>query len=134
MTGESLGEVETYLQALCQVRGAVQRCHPGGHGLASFVHLYRSRATEKAGLIHEGLEYSFHGSGCLFIEVSGAEVDVDFLAGGTEVFDPWRVRRLSLSVGDEPSGSLEGVAAACRYLVSQGRLAEPRSGWFSVVE
>lgn len=40
---------------------------------------------EKAGTICEGLEYNFHGSGCLFIEADGAEVDVEFLEEVLEV-------------------------------------------------
>jgi hypothetical protein len=133
MTGEPLSEVEAYLQALSRVRGAVQRYHQGGEGLIGFLRLYRSRAIEKTGIICEGLEYSFHGSGCLFVEVDGAEVDVDFLEARLEVFDPWRVRRFSMSIGNEHSGSLEVIVEACRSLVSQGRLTEPRSGWFSIV-
>ncbi|WP_345628951.1 DUF6896 domain-containing protein [Streptomyces thinghirensis] len=127
-------EVEAYLQALSRVRSAVQRRHPGGQGLASIFHLYRSRSLEKAGRIQESVEYNVHGSGCLFVEDSGAEVDVDFLEEGTEVFDAWRIRRLSVSLGEESSESLDEIVAACRKLVSLGRLSEPRSGWFSAVE
>ncbi|MFF2211931.1 DUF6896 domain-containing protein [Streptomyces antibioticus] len=134
MTGQPLREVEAYLQALSRVRSAVQRCHPGGQGLARILHLYRSRSLEKAGRIQESVEYSVHGSGCLFVEASGAEVDVDFLEEGTEIFDAWRIRRLSVSLGEESSESLDEIVAACRKLVSLGRLSEPRSGWFSVVE
>ncbi|MFC7304180.1 DUF6896 domain-containing protein [Streptomyces monticola] len=86
---------------------------------------------EKAGRIREGVEYHVHGSGCLFIESSGAEVDVDFLEEGTEVFDAWRVRRLSISVGEESTESLEEIVSACRSLVALGRLSELRNGWFS---
>ncbi|MDF3140662.1 MULTISPECIES: hypothetical protein [unclassified Streptomyces] len=134
MTGQPLREVEAYLQALSRVRSAVQRCHPGGQGLASILHLYRSRSLEKAGRIQESVEYNVHGSGCLFVEASGAEVDVDFLEEGTEVFDAWRIRRLSVSLGEESSESLDEIVAACRKLVSLGRLSEPHSGWFSAVE
>ncbi|MEW1614385.1 MULTISPECIES: DUF6896 domain-containing protein [unclassified Streptomyces] len=134
MTSKTLREVEVYLQALSRVRSAVQHCHPGGQGLASILHLYRSRDLEKSGRIREGVEYNFHGFGCLFIEASGAEVDVDFLEEGTEVFDAWRVRRLSVSLGEEFTESLDGIVSACRSLVSLGRLSEPRSGWFSTVE
>lgn len=114
MTGEPLGEVEAYLQALSRVRGAVQRCHPEAEGLADLLRLYRSRALEKAGTICEGLEYNFHGSGCLFTEIDGAEVDVDFLDGELDVFDSWRVRRFAMSVESESSLSLEEIAEACR--------------------
>ncbi|MEV0701016.1 hypothetical protein AB0I53_24310 [Saccharopolyspora sp. NPDC050389] len=127
-----MNEVEAYLQALSRVRGTVQRCHPGVGGLADLLRQYRSRAMEKAGTICEGLEYNFHGSGCLFIEADGAEVDVEFLEEGLEVFDSWRVKRFSMSVEKEPSRSLEELAEVCRSLVSQGRLTEPRSGWFSI--
>ncbi|EHR61178.1 DUF6896 domain-containing protein [Saccharomonospora cyanea] len=134
MTSQPLREVEAYLQALSRVRSAVQRFHPGGQGLASILYLYRSRALEKAGLIQEGIEYNVHGFGCLFIESSGAEIDMDFLEEGTEIFDAWRIRRLSVSLDEEPLESLDEIVAECRNLVSLGRLLEPRSGWFSTVE
>jgi hypothetical protein len=133
MMSESLREVEKYLQALSRVRGTVQLRYPGPQGLAVLLHMYRSRSIDKSGLILDGLGYSVHGSGCLFVEGNGAEVDVDFLEGGVEVFDSWRIRRLSMSAGEEYSGSLEEITAACRDLVSQGCLTEPRSGWFSRV-
>lgn len=134
MTGQPLREVEAYLQALSRVRSAAQRCQLGGEGLVSILHLYRSRALEKTGRIQEGLEYNIHGFGCLFIEASGAEVDVDFLEDGTEIFDAWKIRRLSISLGEESSESLDELVATCRNLVSLGHLSEPRSGWFSSVE
>ncbi|MET8646431.1 hypothetical protein [Streptomyces sp. NPDC004675] len=133
MTGEPLNEVEGYMQALSRVREAVQRCHPGGGGLAGLFHLYRSGALEKVGTICEDLEYNFHGFGCLFTGVDGAEIDVDFLEGELEVFDSWRISHFSVSVKNEPPASLQEIAEVCRSLVSQGRLTEPRSGWFSIV-
>ncbi|MFC4517931.1 DUF6896 domain-containing protein [Streptomyces ehimensis] len=133
MTGKALREVEAYLEALSRVRIAVQGCHPGGEGLIDLLRLYQSRGVGKAGTIGEGLEYNFHGSGCLFVEGSGAEVDVDFLDGEVEVFDSWRIRRFSMSVGNKSPKSLEEVAEACRILVNRGRLTELRSGWFSTV-
>ncbi|WP_425264195.1 DUF6896 domain-containing protein [Streptomyces caeruleatus] len=132
MTDKSLAEVEEYLQALSRVRGSVQRCHPEVGRLSDLLHLYRSRALEKEGTICEGLRYKFHGPGCLFTDVDGAEVDVDFFEGRLEVFDSWRIRRFSASVQNEPPRSLEEITEVCRSLVSQGRLVEPRSGWFSV--
>ncbi|WP_435844929.1 DUF6896 domain-containing protein [Streptomyces klenkii] len=133
MTREPCGEVEAYLQALSRMRGAVRQCHPGVEELSGLLRLYRSRAVKKSGTLCDGVEYRFHGSGCLFLEVNGAEVDVDFLEGRLEVFDSWRVRRFSVSLGNEQPGSLEEIEEGCRSLVSLGRLEEPRSGWFSVV-
>ncbi len=134
MKSESLREVERYLLALSRVRAAVRRLHPEVHGMAGFYRLYRERVVNKSGIIHDGLEYNFHGFGCRFIEAGHAEIDVEFLNDGTEAFDPWRVRMLSESVGDEPSGSLEGIANMCRELVTQGRLTEAEGGWFSVMD
>ncbi|WP_159060345.1 DUF6896 domain-containing protein [Streptomyces griseoruber] len=125
-------EVEAYLQALSRVRSAVQRCHPEFGGLADLLRLYRSGALEKTGTICAGLEYNFHGSGCLFTEIDGAEIDLDFFEEGLEVFDSWRIRRFLMSVDGEPSRSIEEITEVCRSLVSQGRLVEPRSGWFSM--
>jgi hypothetical protein len=134
MTRQPLEEIEEYLQALIRVRSAVQRCHPRGQGLASIPHLYRSGALKKVGRVQDGIEYSVHGSGCLYIESSGGEVDIDFLEEGVEIFDAWRVRRFSVSLGEDPSGGLDEIVSECRNLVSLGRLFEPRSGWFSTVD
>jgi hypothetical protein len=134
MMGGPLIEVEAYLQALSRVRVAVKRLLSGSGGLVGLLGLYRLRSVEKTGTIREGLEYNFHGSGCLFIEAGRAEVDVDFLGDDLEVFDAWRVKRFSTSVGIESPASFEEILEACRSLVSQGRLMEPRVGWFSVAE
>lgn len=131
MTGRSLMEVERYLEALSRVRDAVRRAHPDAQGLVRIFQLYRSRVIGKTGVVIDEIEYDVHGAGCLFIEDGGAEIDIDFLEGGAEVFDHWRIRRFSVSVGAEFDGSPEDIAAACRKLVSLGRLTEPRNGWFS---
>ncbi|MGW1226969.1 DUF6896 domain-containing protein [Streptomyces sp. NPDC002530] len=34
-----------------------------------------------------------HGAGCRFLSGDGTEVDVDFEADGSAVFDLWRLRR-----------------------------------------
>ncbi|MFE5952612.1 DUF6896 domain-containing protein [Streptomyces massasporeus] len=131
MTSDAVSEIEAYLQALSRVRGTVQRHHPGARDLIGLFSLHRSRAAEKSGSIFD-IEYTFHGSGCLFIDANDAEIDVDF-QNGREIFDAWRVRRFSTSAGIERQASLEGILNACRFLVTQGRLSEPRTGWFSVI-
>lgn len=132
MTGEPLNEVEAYLRALSRVRAAVQRFCPGVEVLADLLRLYRSGALGKTGTICEDLAYNFHGSGCLFSEADGSEIDVDSLDGVLEVFDSWRIRRFSVSAENEPSLRLDEIVGVCRSLVSRGRLTEPRSGWFSI--
>ncbi|WP_406099923.1 DUF6896 domain-containing protein [Streptomyces sp. NBC_01013] len=41
--------------------------------------------------------YTVHGAGCRFVSDNGTEVDVDFAADESEVFDLWRLRRYGLS-------------------------------------
>ncbi|MFJ8596840.1 DUF6896 domain-containing protein [Streptomyces sp. NPDC093598] len=40
--------------------------------------------------------HTVHGTGCRFVSDNGTEVDVDFAADGSEVFDLWRLRRYGL--------------------------------------
>jgi hypothetical protein len=131
MTSEPVSEIEAYLKALSLVRGTVQRHHPEAQDLISLFRLHRSRAVEESGSIFD-IEYTFHGSGCLFTDANDAEIDVDF-QNGREIFDAWRVRRFSTSTGIELPASLEDILNACRFLAAQGRLSESRTGWFSVV-
>ncbi|MGW2257734.1 DUF6896 domain-containing protein [Streptomyces sp. NPDC001780] len=134
MKEQPLTEVEAYMRALSRVHEAVQISYPESRALACILRLYRSRALGKDGFIHEDIGYHIHGSGCLFVEANGAEVDVDFLDEGVAIFDAWRVRRFSVSIGEELPGGLDGISAECRNLVLRGRLVEPCGGWFSVVE
>jgi hypothetical protein len=86
----------------------------------------------KDGELANGIEYSVHGNGCLFVSVDGHEVDVDFLANGTPVFDAWRIERFSLSRGVAPVSTAEELTRECHLMVSSGTLEEVSKGWFAV--
>ncbi|WP_422804801.1 DUF6896 domain-containing protein [Streptomyces noursei] len=71
-----------------------------------------------------------HGAGCRFISDNRTEVDRDFAADGSEVFDIWRLRRHGLSLPETVDVTDEDLRAAVRSL--QPLLDEVRPGWFSV--
>jgi hypothetical protein len=61
---------------------------------------------------------------------NGTEVDVDFAADGSEVFDLWRLRQYGLSLPETVDVTDEDLRSAVRSL--QPLLTEVRPGWFSV--
>ncbi|MCZ0982961.1 hypothetical protein O1L60_39415 [Streptomyces diastatochromogenes] len=71
-----------------------------------------------------------HGAGCRFVSDNGTEVDVDFAADGSELFDLWRLRQYELSLPDPFDLTAQDLRSAVRS--SQPLLAEVRPGWFSV--
>ncbi|MGW2656819.1 DUF6896 domain-containing protein [Streptomyces sp. NPDC001478] len=52
----------------------------------------RSRRIGRDGRIG-AYSSTVHGAGCRFLSGDGTEVDVDFEADGSAVFDLWRLRR-----------------------------------------
>lgn len=62
---------------------------------------------------------------------NGTEVDVDFAADGSEVFDLWRLRWYGVSLPKPLDVTDQDLRAAVRSL--QPLLTEVRPGWFSVV-
>jgi hypothetical protein len=59
-----------------------------------------------------------------------AEVNVDFAADGSEVFDLWRLRCYGLSLPEPPDVTDQDLRSATRPL--QPLLDEVRPGWFGV--
>ncbi|GGV50095.1 hypothetical protein GCM10010495_79810 [Kitasatospora herbaricolor] len=132
MTSDASGEVKGYLEALARLRAAfAEGCPDLGSSLALVAKRARARELAKSGELSGGIEYSVHGSGCLFTDPSGYEIDVDFLGDGTEVFDSWRIRRFSLSRGIEFPAGQDELTRECRRMVMIGVLGEPVEGWFS---
>jgi hypothetical protein len=119
-----------YVHALSAVDEAMRAAIPSLQRLADVLSLVRSwRIISGSG--HAGsYSYTVHGAGCRFVCDNGAEVDVDFAADGSEVFDLWRLRRYGLSLPEPLEVTDEDLRAAVRSL--QPLLIEVRPGWFSV--
>ncbi|UWE13461.1 DUF6896 domain-containing protein [Actinacidiphila bryophytorum] len=79
-----------------------------------------------------GDSYQVHGAGCLFVGSDGAEIDVDFMDGGREVFDVWRLLRYGRSLSEPCELAEQDVRLALESLGSL--LVEVRPGWFGVAE
>ncbi|WP_157361873.1 DUF6896 domain-containing protein [Haloechinothrix halophila] len=106
------GEVKEFLRALYHVRSVVFEEIPGLHGsVPSMRWMYHSKALDKSGSVGGRIDYNMHGIGCWFIDESGALIDVDFDYSvdekGVEIFDCWRVKRYSESIGSEASPVLK---------------------------
>ncbi|MFE1029284.1 DUF6896 domain-containing protein [Streptomyces sp. NPDC058818] len=118
-----------YIRALNAIDEAMRVAIPSLERLADVLGLARSRRISRSG--HIGTySYTVHGAGCRFISENGTEVDVDFEADGSEVFDLWRLRWYGLSLPDPLDVTDEDLRSAVRSL--QPLLDEVRSGWFSV--
>ncbi|WP_415926092.1 DUF6896 domain-containing protein [Streptomyces sp. AK02-04a] len=74
--------------------------------------------------------YKVHGAGCRFVSDNGTEVDVDFAADGSEVFDLWRLRGCGLSLPEPLDVTDQEMRSAVQSL--QPLLNEVRPGWFGV--
>ncbi|MFE9782177.1 DUF6896 domain-containing protein [Streptomyces sp. NPDC005775] len=66
-----------------------------------------------------------HGAGCRFVSGNGTEVDVDFAADGSEVFDFWRLRWYELSLSEPVDVTDEDLQAAV-LMTGFRRIATPR--------
>ncbi|WP_409054905.1 DUF6896 domain-containing protein [Streptomyces sp. SYP-A7185] len=118
-----------YVHALNAIDEAMRGAIPSLERLADVLGLARSRRISRSG--HLGTySYTVHGAGCRFVGGNGTEVDVDFAADGSEVFDLWRLRQYGLSLPEPLDVTEEDLRSAVRSLQL---LAEVRPGWFSVV-
>ncbi|MGO4636758.1 hypothetical protein AB4225_38575 [Streptomyces sp. 2RAF24] len=118
-----------YVHALNAIDEAMRVAIPSLERLADVLGLARSRRISRSGQVG-ARSYMVHGAGCCFVYDNGIEVDVDFAADGSEVFDLWRLRRYGLSLPESLDVTDEDLRAAVRSL--QPLLAEKRPGWFSV--
>ncbi|MFJ2884172.1 DUF6896 domain-containing protein [Streptomyces sp. NPDC086796] len=119
-----------YVHALNAIDEAMKVAIPSLERLADFLGLARSRRRiSRSG--HIGTySYTVHGAGCRFVSDNGAEVDVDFAADGSEIFDLWRLRCYGLSLPEPLDVTDQDLRSAVRSL--QPLLTEIRPGWFSV--
>ncbi|MFI5724321.1 DUF6896 domain-containing protein [Streptomyces cyaneofuscatus] len=88
--GDARELVLGYLHALNAIDEAMRVAIPSLERLGDVLGLARScRIISRSG--HVGTySCTVHGAGCRFVSDDGTEVDVDFAADGSEVFDLWR--------------------------------------------
>ncbi|MFJ9669079.1 DUF6896 domain-containing protein [Streptomyces sp. NPDC101219] len=118
-----------YVRALNAIDEAMRVAIPSLERLADVLGLACSRRISRSGHIGS-YSYRVHGAGCRFLSGNGAEVDVDFAAGGSAIFDLWRLRWYGLSLPNPLYVTDEDLRSAVRSL--QPLLVEVRPGWFSV--
>ncbi|MCG8971398.1 hypothetical protein [Streptomyces sp. CL12-4] len=118
-----------YVRALNAIDGAVRVAIPSLERLVDVLGLARSRRISRSG--HIGTySYTVHGAGCRFVCDNGTEVNVDFAADGSEVFDLWRLRWYGLSLPEPLDVADQDLRSAVQSL--HPLLIEVRPGWFSV--
>ncbi|MEW2079294.1 hypothetical protein AB0941_38060 [Streptomyces sp. NPDC013433] len=118
-----------YVDALNAVGEAMRAAIPSLERLAAVLGLVHSRRISRSGRIGT-YSYTVHGAGCRFVSDNGTEVDVDFAADGSEIFDLWRLHRYGLSLPEPLDVTDQDLRTAVRSL--QPLLDEVRPGWFSV--
>ncbi|GAA2973462.1 DUF6896 domain-containing protein [Streptomyces enissocaesilis] len=120
-----------YVRALNAIDQAMRVEIPSLERLADVVGLARSRRIGRRD--HIGTySYTVHGAGCRFVSDDGTEVDVDFAADGSEVFNLWRLRGYGLSLPEPLEATDQDMRSAVRSL--RPLLNEVRPGWFSVAD
>ncbi|MGW1962671.1 DUF6896 domain-containing protein [Streptomyces sp. NPDC001935] len=118
-----------YVDALGVVGEAVRAAMPSLVRLADILGLVRSRQIARRGEAG-GYQYAVHGAGCRFTAQDGTEVDVDFAADGTEIFDLWRLRLYGQSLPAPVTSTEDDLRAVVESL--SPLLTEVRPGWFTV--
>ncbi|MFI8003384.1 DUF6896 domain-containing protein [Streptomyces sp. NPDC086010] len=127
---DARGLVLGYVDALNAVGEAMRVEIPSLERLADILGLVRSRRIiGRSGQVG-AYAYTVHGAGCRFVSDNDTEVDVDFEADGSEIFDLWRLRLFGLSLPEPLDVTDQDLRAAVRSL--QPLLTEVRPGWFSV--
>ncbi|MEU4170801.1 hypothetical protein AB0F46_28475 [Streptomyces sp. NPDC026665] len=120
-----------YVRALNAIDEAMRVAIPSLEQLADIVGLARSRQMRRSGRIGAYF-YKVHGAGCRFVSDNGTEVDVDFTADGSAIFDLWRLRRYGLSLPEPFDVTDQDLWSAVQSL--QPLLTEVRPGWCRVAD
>ncbi|MFD7527982.1 DUF6896 domain-containing protein [Streptomyces sp. NPDC059849] len=121
--------VLAFVGALGSARTAVRMSAPTLHQLADLLTLTHSGKINRRGETG-GYSYAVHGVGCRLTGPDGVDIDVDFAADGTEIFDFWRLRLFGRSLPtpvDPAAGDLRSAVEALDDV-----LTEVRPGWFTV--
>ncbi|GGZ04308.1 DUF6896 domain-containing protein [Streptomyces poonensis] len=109
-----------YVRALSAMDEAMRAAIPSLERLADVVGLARSGWISRGD--HIGTYSSkVHGAGCRFVSDNGTEVDVDFAADGSGVFDCWRLRGYGLSLPEPLDVTDQDVRSAVTYGPQCGR-------------
>ncbi|MCZ9352535.1 hypothetical protein NGM36_22660 [Streptomyces mutabilis] len=118
-----------YVHALNAIDEAMRAAIPSLERLANVLGLVRShRINSRSGQVGT-YSCTVHGAGCRFVSDNGTEVDVDFAADGSGIFDLWRLRSYGLSLPEPLDVTDQDLRTAARSLQP---LLEVRPGWFSV--
>ncbi|MGK5545637.1 DUF6896 domain-containing protein [Streptomyces sp. URMC 127] len=118
-----------YVRALNAIDEAMRAAIPSLERLADVVVLANSRRISRSDHIGS-YSYQVHGFGCRFVSDDGTEVDVDFAADGSAVFDFWRLRGYGRSLPEPLDVADQDMRSAVQSLGPL--LTEVRPGWFSV--
>jgi hypothetical protein len=118
-----------FVGALGVARAAVRSCVPSLNRLVDLLVLARSGEIGRRGTVG-GWTYAVHGVGCRPASPEGIDIDVDFAADGTEIFDFWRLRLFGRSLPTPLDPSAEDLRSAVEDL--EDVLTEVRPGWFTV--
>lgn len=117
-----------FVGALGAARAAARESMPSLDRLADLLVLARSGEISRRGEVG-GYSYAVHGAGCRLASPNGSDIDVDFAADGTEIFDFWRLRRFGRSLPTPVDPSAEDLRSAVEEL--KDLLTEVRPGWFT---
>lgn len=118
-----------FVSALGAASAAVREAVPSMERLADLLVLAHSGNISRHGEAG-GYSYAVHGVGCRLAGPDGIDIDVDFAADGTEVFDFWRLRCYGQSLPAPVDPSVEDLRSAVEEL--KDLLTEVRPGWFTV--
>ncbi|MFJ3436536.1 DUF6896 domain-containing protein [Streptomyces cyaneofuscatus] len=117
-----------YAHDLGAARTAMRAAVPGLDRLADLLGLVRSHRISRRG---EAGSYAYvvHGAGCRLTGPDGTDIDVDFTADGTEIFDLWRLGCYGRSLPEPLDPTAEELRSAVESLGPL--LTEVRPGWFT---
>ncbi|MFF3787644.1 DUF6896 domain-containing protein [Streptomyces sp. NPDC001933] len=117
-----------FVGALGAARAAVRKSVPSLNRLADLLVLAHSGEISRRGDVG-GYSYAVHGVGCRLASPEGIDIDVDFAADGTEIFDFWRLRLFGQSLPTPVDPLAEDLRSAVEGL--EDVLTEVRPGWFT---
>jgi hypothetical protein len=126
--------VRSFLRYSKLIRTALVGNYPQFDTLEHVLEAVRAGELERRGQSDAGFSYSVHGRGCRMVGPDGAEIEMDLLLDGSEVFDAWRLEVFARSVGMSPVPPRGDLMQECRDMAQKRVLNEPESGWFRLIE
>ena len=116
--------------ALIEIESEMRSSYPTISGLADLLGPVRSQQIRRHSVGVNGTQVQIHGIGCLFVQPSGAIIDVDFGPDDTVIFDSWRIKQYASSVGIGSADDRE-VADAISLMIENGAISQVRKGWYT---